>query len=570
MIPGSSPEPLAHYAFSTTLIFTHKNKCGRNTLKKIAIVGAGPTGVYTLFSLLKNGIPLALSIYEQADEAGVGMPYSDEENSKMMLANIASIEIPPIFITWLDWLRDQSEAHLARYHVRKDSLHDRQFLPRMLLGEYFRDRFLALVAQAKACGFTVDVHESCRVTDLQVLPDGVQLWVEGQDIPKQFDVAVIATGHVWPDHDPSTRSFFPSPWSGLMDATIPPCNVGIMGTSLSGIDAAMAVAIQHGTFSEQADNSVHFRLDKGSEALKITLMSRSGILPEADFYCPIPWESLRVVTESAVEKAITAGEEGLLDRVFWLMVQELEQADPDWSEHIALRQLNADTFAGAWFAARKARNPFTWAQANLADVERNKRDKLTVPWRYAVLRLHEAIEPVVAHLSARDRKRFNAGLARVFIDNYAAIPPQSIRRLLALREAGVVNILALGPDYEMNVEPQRTRIAVQQNVHQFDVFIDARGQKAMKTKDLPFPTLRQQLMAEGKEVPAVGEDYQLLEPASVRGRIALGALPWLMHDRPFIQGLTACAEIGEAIARSLSRPNDPIATKPKIVNNALR
>ncbi|STI46752.1 conserved protein with FAD/NAD(P)-binding domain [Escherichia coli] len=26
------------------------------------------------------------------------MPYSDEENSKLMLANIASIEIPPIIV----------------------------------------------------------------------------------------------------------------------------------------------------------------------------------------------------------------------------------------------------------------------------------------------------------------------------------------------------------------------------------------------------------------------------------------------------------------------------------------
>lgn len=54
-------------------------------MKKIAIVGAGPTGIYTLFSLLQQQTPLSISIFEQADEAGVGMPYSDEENSKLML-----------------------------------------------------------------------------------------------------------------------------------------------------------------------------------------------------------------------------------------------------------------------------------------------------------------------------------------------------------------------------------------------------------------------------------------------------------------------------------------------------
>lgn len=67
-------------------------------MKKIAIVGAGPTGIYTLFSLLQQQTPLSISIFEQADEAGVGMPYSDEENSKMMLANIASIEIRRLIV----------------------------------------------------------------------------------------------------------------------------------------------------------------------------------------------------------------------------------------------------------------------------------------------------------------------------------------------------------------------------------------------------------------------------------------------------------------------------------------
>jgi uncharacterized NAD(P)/FAD-binding protein YdhS len=81
-----------------------------------------------------------------------------------------------------------------------------------------------------------------------------------------------------------------------MDAQIPACRVGIMGTSLSGIDAAMAVVMQHGEFVESAERPLQFRLNPASEALNIVLMSRAGILPEADFYCPIPYEPLAVVT----------------------------------------------------------------------------------------------------------------------------------------------------------------------------------------------------------------------------------------------------------------------------------
>ncbi|MGS3450543.1 FAD-NAD(P)-binding protein [Klebsiella electrica] len=523
-------------------------------MKKIAIIGAGPTGIYTLFSLLKHQQPLAVTVYEQARQAGVGMPYSDEENSRMMLANIASIEIPPILCRYIDWLKQQSEEHLARYGISHDSLHVRQFLPRVLLGEYFRDQFIGLTARARQQGFSLTVHESCEVTDLQATAEGVRLWAQGEPLAERFDLAVIATGHVWPAEEESTRTFFPSPWSGLMDAQIPACRVGIMGTSLSGIDAAMAVVMQHGEFVESAERPLQFRLNPASEALNIVLMSRAGILPEADFYCPIPYEPLAVVTPDALDKAIAAGAEGLLDRVFRLMAQEIACADPQWSARIALPTLDADSFSDAWFAERRKHDPFHWAQANLMEVERNKREKYTVAWRYSLLRLHEAVQEIVPHLDARDSQRFRAGLARVFIDNYAAIPSESIRRLLALREAGVIRIVALGEDYQMTIEEDKTRITTRETGDTYDVFIDARGQKALKTNDLPFPTLREQLQATGDDIPDVGDDYTLQEPAEVRGRVAFAALPWLMHDQPFVQGITACAGMAEAIAGAISRP----------------
>ncbi|WP_152084365.1 FAD-NAD(P)-binding protein [Enterobacter oligotrophicus] len=531
-------------------------------MKKIAIIGSGPTGIYTFYSLLKNTTPLAVSVFEQAEEAGVGMPYSDEENSRLMLANIASIEIPPVFITYLDWLKTQSEAHLRRFKVDKATLHDRQFLPRILLGEYFRDRFLAIVAEAEKKGFQVEVHESAEVTDITATTDKVTLSVNGETHPDRFDLVVIATGHVWPDEEKATRTYFPSPWSGLMDATIRACQVGIMGTSLSGLDAAMAVAMQHGDFTGD-----QFRLDEKSQALSITLMSRTGILPEADFYCPIPYESLSVLTETVAEAEIAKGAEGLLDRIFTLMVKELEHADPQWSEAIALNTLDADSIRDAWFADRKKHDPFSWAEDNLEEVERNKQNRHTVPWRYAVLRLHEVVQEIVPHLNEEDRKRFKTGLARVFIDNYAAIPSQSIRRLLALREAGIISVLALGDDYELDIGSDQTVITTQEKTHRFDVFIDARGQKPLKTKDLPFPTLRKQLQETGEEIPDVGDDYTLREPETLRGRIAFGAIPWLMHDQPFVQGLAECAELGEAMAKAAEKPATGSRRKLPFVEN---
>lgn len=237
-----------------------------------------------------------------------------------------------------------------------------------------------------------------------------------------------------------------------------------------------------------------------------------------------------------------------------LIAKEIELADPVWSKEVALSSLNADSFTDVWFAARKKHDPFRWAAANLEEVERNKREKHTVAWRYAILRLHEAVQEIVPWLDEKDRERFNNGLARVFIDNYAAIPSQSIRRLLALREAGILNIRALGQDYQLEQKEKMTVIRAQGETYKFDVFIDARGQKALKIKDLPFPSLRDQLQSTSEEIPDVGDDYTLQAPDIVRGRIALAALPWLMHDQPFVQGLTACAEIGQCVAHAISRP----------------
>ncbi|WP_353890367.1 FAD/NAD(P)-binding protein, partial [Paraburkholderia caribensis] len=41
-------------------------------MKKVAIVGVGPTGIYTFHSLVERGEPLEIVLYEQGEEAGVG------------------------------------------------------------------------------------------------------------------------------------------------------------------------------------------------------------------------------------------------------------------------------------------------------------------------------------------------------------------------------------------------------------------------------------------------------------------------------------------------------------------
>ncbi len=515
----------------------------------VAIIGSGPTGVYTLAHLIRQISPLEISLFEKAETAGMGMPFSPEASSRTMLANIASIEIPPIKTTYLEWLRAVPQGKLTSYGVDPESLTERSFTPRLLLGEYFRDQFLEIIEDGRAAGHVINIHENTEVLDIGEWGQKFKLSTAAGPLAETFDHVVLATGHSFPEDDAATGSYFPNPWSGLISTDIAAGSIGVMGTSLSGIDAAMAVATQHGTFKPDADDGLTF--ETTSPDLRITMVSRNGLLPEADFYCPIPYEDLKIMTEQALTAACQSPKP--LDNIFELFRAELAAADPAYARKIDLENLSADDFADAYFAARAEVDPFRWARKNLAEVERNKAEKRTVHWRYAILRMHEQVEETVSKFSDDDRARFDAGLKRVFIDNYAAVPPESIRRLLALRDAGVLHVAALGDDYELDAEATQPTITTGDQKLVFDVFIDARGQKPMVTADLPFASLRHRLLEADQEVPDIADDYTLIAPPAIAGRVSFAAIPYLMHDKPFVQGITACAELGEAIARGVGK-----------------
>jgi uncharacterized NAD(P)/FAD-binding protein YdhS len=512
---------------------------------QVAIVGTGPMGIYTLAGLIEAEEPMRITLFERGETAGIGLPYSPEAASSEMLANIASIEIPPVTQSYLAWLQSRPEPVLSDYRLTSEALNERLFTPRLLLGSYFRDGLLVLLTKARMRGHSVTVCEGCEVVDILPQADGLVVQTTQGRHPEVFDRLVLATGHSF-DAPEAASSYFPNPYSGLISADILPGRVGILGTSLSGIDAALAVAMQHGRL---LGSGATLQFEPQGDGLQISLMSRNGLLPEADFYCPLPYYPLQIMTEAALEACKT--DPSPLEAGFELFRAELTAADPAYAATIGLAGLSVDSFAEAYFAERRAADPFRWAEDNLAEVEANARAHRTVAWRYAILRMHEQLEALVPDFSEIEAKRFASGLKRVFIDNYAAVPPESIRRLLALRDAGVLEVRALGDDYTLDVGDTATRVVAQGEVLEFDTFIDARGQKALTSADLPFASLREALLQAGQELPQVDQDYALAAPEALAGRIYLGAIPYLMHDRPFVQGITACAEIGGAIAKDL-------------------
>jgi uncharacterized NAD(P)/FAD-binding protein YdhS len=540
---------------------------------KIAIIGSGPTGIYTLKGLVGSPQPLSVTIFEIEADAGKGTPYHPDINDQAMLANIASIELPEICETLVAWLSRQTDAELQRLKVARTNIDEREFYPRVVLGEFLQSQFRQLIERAIANHHTVDVKTRHRVIDIRLMTDNIQLTVKLPDGERKdyvFDHVVMATGHDWPETTEIKPGFFMSPWPALALKKISACSVGILGTSLSAIDALITVSTAHGVFYLDPGSQLRYQASAGSENFHASLMSRKGLLPEADFYADYPYKPLKFCTEEAVNALIERGSANLLDEVFELFKRELAACDPDYAAKIGLALLNVETLATAYFAARDVVDPFVWAASNLAEAEQNKINKYTVQWRYAILRMHEVIARAIPYLDEVDLGRFHKKFKTVFVDDYATVPHQSIQRLLALRRAGKLDILKLGNDYEIITDGVKQGAAIRYagNDIAFDAFIDATGQASMSARDMPFPSLIDQGVikkASTREGPLVEEAFTRtggvdLDAAfrpkfegNLCNQLYCAAISFLLHKLPFVQGITGAREIGDIISKAVLR-----------------
>lgn len=541
---------------------------------KIAIIGSGPTGIYTLKGLVGQTEPLSITIFESENDPGKGTPYHPALNDRAMLSNIASIELPPICETLVQWLLRQTDEDLHQLGVERGQINEREFYPRVVLGEFLFSQFSQLIEIGTANGHAIEVKASHRVRDIEVRASDIRLSVgtpDGAVIDFAFDHVVMATGHDFPETTEIKPGYYVSPWPAPVLKSIKPGKVGILGTSLSGIDALITVATSHGTFllDDQGDLQYHPLPD--TEGLHVTMMSRKGVLPEADFYCEIPYRDLQFCTEAAVQNAIATRGNDLLDAIFELFKAELVFCDPDYAARIGLSQLTVETISKAYFHDRETTPPFVWAALNLAEAEANKIRQHTVEWRYAILRMHEVIALAIPYLNERDLERFHSHFKTVFVDDYATVPHASIRRLLAMHRAGKLDIMALGHDSEIDNKAVKRGAVVhcKGQDHYFDDFIDATGQHTLSARDIPFPTLKRQgLMRKATTVAAttlIGFDDQLVRTGGVdldekfrpifhdnlTNTLYCGSIAFLLHKLPFVQGITSARDIGEIVSKAI-------------------
>ncbi|GHA34916.1 FAD/NAD(P) binding domain-containing protein [Devosia pacifica] len=523
--------------------------------KRVALVGGGPTAVYTLKNLLQKAEALHITIFEAGRVAGCGLPYSEDHNTPDLMANITSVEIPPVLVSLSDWVRSADGKLLKKFGIARDQVNERDFYPRVLIGAYYSEQ-LARLAEACAPWQTVTIETETRVVDVSPAGQGFTLRIDknGKKARRHYDAVIMATGHL-------TKGQNAQPLPGLFRSPYPVQNleVGsdraalILGSSLSAIDAAVGLANRYGKFVGD-ENHLSFEL-LSKEPLRLVMASRKGTLPDADFFYPIPEEPLMIFTPARLQMLRQEGQSGLLGRAFKLFKKQLAADDPDFVARLALQRFTPEGFAKAYLAMRKARQGFDAIEQNLAEATRDYRERRVVMWRYTMMRAHEVFSELVPFLDRRDLARFRRHLAPVFADAYGCVPHLSILRLLALQRAGCLDIVALGEDGTIRYGAGNFILAAGGREESFGTFIDARGQQAASFSELGFSQLDQALATTDPLKRTNGQrnddQFRLRLDGQPHADIFCISIPVMMERYPFAQGLVACSEAAEVVATAI-------------------
>ena len=515
------------------------------TKNRIGIIGSGATALYTLKHLLHSKKPLELTVFESSSEVGKGMPYRTDMNADYMLCNAFSKEIPPLTRTLIQWLEELPKRELSEWELSAHDISPRAFYPRLLIGEFLADEFDRLCKLARQLGHKVTIKPNERVKDIVACEGGTaSIYSDKAAEPGIFDQVIIASGHSWPAKPHLDDANLLSPWPYTHVTALPPGNIGILGSSLSAIDVVIALGNSHGKFDDQGE-TVSWQPNQDAANLKITMFSKEGIMPEGDFYYPFPYEPLKIFSPEAVDAEITRGSKGLLQRVFDLLWRELDHSDPDYLKHLDVEGSGMEGFATAYFERRKELGGLAAVKDDFIKARKSFRARMTIPYRYVLLRAHENFDRALRILEEADWKLFTQTLLPVFTDSYAAVPHLSLSRVIAMFDAKVLELKSSGKDASFKNGPSGS-VEIKFNGERLkvDVLIDARGQAAAPLDRLPFPSLVKKLAPDQQRLEA---PFKLKTPTS----IYCLALPQLLERYPFCQGLANSAENGKTVAEDI-------------------
>ncbi|RZM26736.1 MAG: hypothetical protein EOO88_15900, partial [Pedobacter sp.] len=561
------------------------------------ILGGGPAGLFMYKRLIEaNNLNIEIDIFERKGHLGSGMPYSPEGANDEHITNVSDNEIPVIYNSIHDWVKIAPKEILEHFQINANNFNEYKVLPRLFFGEYLNAQFELLRHRAEEIGITTRVHLNTTVTDVSDddTDNNVTVFTNTNDSYK-FDQVIMCTGHNWPKKNEGiVPNYFDSPYPPKKLKLKLDNAVGIKGSSLTAIDAIRTLARENGSFTEH-DGIYGYALSKESEGFKIVMHSRNGLLPAVRFHLEDSHLGKDATLTNDEIQQHRRENDGFvsLDFVFEKNFKAMfPEKDPEFYNWI--KDMNLETFVETMMDSREKMDAFELLKQEYKEAERSIKRKESIYWKEVLAVLSFAMNYPAKYLSAEDMQRLQKVLMPLISVVIAFIPQSSCRDLMALHDAGLLSIVAVGDD--SSVEPVASGGAdyhytdeegVDQIVH-FDTFIDCVGQPHLSYTDFPFDSLKQQGIIgpallnfrsdkEGKDardknsenVEMHNGDYYLKVPGITINdnfsvvhkngknseRIYIMAVPYIGGYNPDYSGIDFCEAASELVIKNIKFEN---------------
>jgi len=570
------------------------------TTKHIAILGGGPGGLFMFKRLVDAGrTDIAITVFEKKNRLGAGMPYSADGANDEHITNVSGNEIPLLVTPLADWIKTVPKGTLNKFHIDPAHFNEYKVLPRLLFGQYLTAQFDMLQKQAKDRGIAYQVHYNSTVTDIIDYPVQERVFVEINGGEKfEFDKVIICTGHNWPvKHEGVVPNYFDSPYPPVKLALKLDHPVAIKGSSLTAVDAVRTLSRHNGTFSKHENGTLSYRLLPESPNFKLVLHTRNGMLPAVRFHLDDSHLSNNALLTRDEIAAHIAANNGFLSLDFVFendFKAPIKDKNPEFFEKI--KHLRLEEFVAAMMDLRERLDPFQLLAAEYAEAEKSIKRRESVYWKEMLGVLSFALNYPAKHLSAEDMQRLQRSLTPLISIVIAYIPQSSTEELMALRRAGVLDLIAVGEDSRVEAESgggatyHYTDEAGRQQAVYFNAYVDCVGQPHLDFDDFPFKSLLSKKTVsparlkfrsadEARKAVVAGQDvlqdehgdyylkvsgitindhFQLVDEfGAFNERIYIMAVPYIGGFNPDYSGLDFSEEASAAIVKTLLPKDEP-------------
>lgn len=481
----------------------------------LAVVGGGSTAMSFLAQFVAEldradySGSLRVAVFEPLPDVGPGEPYAKDLATNLL--NIPAGRMSAYAEDrghFLEWIKSQGPEILEKYGIRE--LDAGAFLPRPLFGEYLINVWRKLCLRAKGLGVRID-RVQARVYGIGLLAENESACLETSAGEFRAKRIVLCNGNlptVSYAELQGCKAYFNSPYpvADLVRRVGRDASVGIIGSSLSAIDAIVA-------------------LKESGHAGPMLAVSRSGRLPavRGTVASPAP-----IVPPTAQEIAalVRCNERGLTLEDLYAFLSERLAASGDGLDLIDIMGYGDDP--------KEALDREILASSTLP---RN--------WQAIAISLNEAIEHAWKLMRDAERRRFHTEWRSLWMTRRATFPMANAARIKRYLDSGALRIHTGRSDMEIKAADKGFEIRLPDAqggtaVHRVDCIVNATGMSTdvRLARDPLVQSLLERGIARADPYGGFSLDFDtgclldakggVVQNISVLGSLAVGTYFWTM------------------------------------------